>query len=1081
MEPLETGFGHFRAQFGTVRLCPVLCPLRHGMGRAQNGTQPDCPKLCPGVLSIIVIECRFSPGTVWDTRRVSQTMPKHGLGQGIRVSRTVLSPQARFGTRAECPRPCPGMVWDKAIACPEMCSTRGTLLNKHFVYLQVDLLSMLSWIRVWTIQIRAEVVHAATSQTAVDIHVVEEPLLIEGPCYRVTCTLGTSPTRHGTAVVDSDPRHLANTIKKCTFFDFNTDQSAVLLVHTEYGTDKVGSSFLNRQAVETIREREPDIHVPVFSTVLQATQDDKQDAQQDGVELLLPKLEPGDPRTDPSPDWLTFDHRSKYPHLPSKVKSIVGHADVTSRAALNIKEDRCPEAKVILIHNDISDDTQGNNSAFQNAQEADVVFSVGNKTFDHFENQFRATPVDKQPKHFEFLPRPSKIFEHTKASYKDTKTMVVLSIGRVKSVDNLKGHDLVANATDIVAVKRNMECRMRGIIEEGCLTSHKDILQTHFRTKNLKPTLLPYGTLKELHNDMLKAHLVVIPSEDEPFDLVGLDAIAAGIPVLVSDKSGLADFMNKISREFYHSTVPMEGNKEGNVKQWARCIEQVLSHCEAEFERAARCRDKLLSSKYWEESHQQLIDSCLQMAMEAFDNGFRTGPWSGTRYRTLSRPGEFCPKHTDQRLTFYCQPCAKLICRDCTITEHRPGLNHDPQDLSDVTQKFKAELQMLVRQTQDTADTLTKTKASVDEELTSITTNCQTVKKEMLQHFAQLNAKLQNAMQELTDRLEKMEKTQKEALFTEIKVLEETSKSTEDELKFCRDVLARDNDVEILTLGQQLENRLKVLSAKKISHGGLKEQEGQVQGTPQVTVTSPVGQCARLDTIETEPQTSGKHEVGVTTIGGAGTTGGGVSLCSPLTVDVNSNNPVLSFGQEGSQQGQFNRPTDVAVSGDRLYVADAWNQRVQVFDLSRWDTGETDGRKGEGQFDLPCFVCVDEKDNIIVAEKDNSRVQVFDKNFNFQHKFGQKGRQPQNMWDPTGVSADSKGNIVLGNIGMESNVGGVQYGKKLQVFRPDGTWVSTISSEGDKLSKPHGVAVTEDGHLFVADPKDHCIRKYRYM
>ncbi|KAI8482820.1 hypothetical protein Bbelb_394820 [Branchiostoma belcheri] len=61
--------------------------------------------------------------TVWDTRRVSQTMPKHGLGQGIRVSQTMLSPQARFGTRAECLRPCPSMVWDKAMACPELCST----------------------------------------------------------------------------------------------------------------------------------------------------------------------------------------------------------------------------------------------------------------------------------------------------------------------------------------------------------------------------------------------------------------------------------------------------------------------------------------------------------------------------------------------------------------------------------------------------------------------------------------------------------------------------------------------------------------------------------------------------------------------------------------------------------------------------------------------------------------------------------------------------------------------------------------------------------------------------------------------
>ncbi|XP_078692503.1 uncharacterized protein LOC144922530 [Branchiostoma floridae x Branchiostoma belcheri] len=395
------------------------------------------------------------------------------------------------------------------------------------------------------------------------------------------------------------------------------DESAVVLVHTEYGKDKVGSSFLHRQVVETIREREPDI--PVFSTVLQATEKDKQDAQEDGVELILPKLQPGDKRTDPTPDWLTFDHRSKYPDLPTKVRSIVGHADVTSRAAINIKDGRCPEAKVVLIYNDTSKDTQGNekvasvnNSALQNAQEADVVFSVGNKVFDHFENQFRAT--DKKPKHFEFLPRPSKRFEHTKASYKDTKTMTVLSIGRVKSVHNLKGHDLVVKALDIAAGKRNMECRIRGINEEDFQGSDKDILQTHFKTTHLKRTLHPYGTLTDLHNDMLKAHLVLIPSEEEPFELAGLDAIAAGIPVLVSNKSGLADFMTrpKISPEFCYSVVNIEGNEEDKVKQWAERIELSLSNCETEFERAARCRDKLLSAKDWEESHQQLIRSCIQ-------------------------------------------------------------------------------------------------------------------------------------------------------------------------------------------------------------------------------------------------------------------------------------------------------------------------------------------------------------------------------------------------------------------------------------------------------------------------------------
>ncbi|XP_019631517.1 PREDICTED: tripartite motif-containing protein 2-like [Branchiostoma belcheri] len=255
------------------------------------------------------------------------------------------------------------------------------------------------------------------------------------------------------------------------------------------------------------------------------------------------------------------------------------------------------------------------------------------------------------------------------------------------------------------------------------------------------------------------------------------------------------------------------------------------------------------------------------------------------------------------------------------------------------------------------------------------------------------------------------------------------------------------------------------------------------------------------------------------------------SRCQPVTVDVGSNNPVLRFGQKGSQQGQFDTPIDVAVRGNRLYVADTENNRVQVFDLSgkfcsTFPTAsprsvaidpyglaiQRDGRvvvadyskhsvflfeadwtpvkqvggqgKGEGQFDEPYFVCVDKEDNIIVADTNNNRVQVFDKNLNFRHKFGQnlKGRQqPWGMWGPMGVSADSKGNIVLGNIGEESDVGGVEHGRKLQVFRLDGTWVSTISSDGDKLNWPHGVAVTEDGHVFVADTDDHCIRKYRYM
>ncbi|CAH1256710.1 TRIM3 [Branchiostoma lanceolatum] len=430
----------------------------------------------------------------------------------------------------------------------------------------------------------------------------------------------------------------------------------------------------------------------------------------------------------------------------------------------------------------------------------------------------------------------------------------------------------------------------------------------------------------------------------------------------------------------------------------------------------------------------------------------------------------YCPRHTDQRMTFYCQPCAKLVCRDCTITEHRPGPSHNPQEVSKIAQKYKAELKTLVEKTKDTDDTLKRVKETVGQELTNITANCQTVRKEIEEHFAQMRAKLDEEERKVTQKLDTMEKIQKKPLQKEEKELEENIKSTEDGLKFSTDILAR---------------------------------------------------------------------------------------------DVGSNNPVLRFGQKGSQQGQFKTPIDLAVKGDRLYVADTHNTRVQVFDLTgnfcySFSTTrnpasiavntdgtivvksgdevkkfsplgklfhklsldeyctkpyglavqrggrvvvadpekhsiflfETDGTlvkeiggqgKGNGQFHGVCFICMDQADNIIVSDRLNHRVHVFDKNLNFQHKFGKWGEKPQDMMGPTGVSADSRGNVVLTNIGKTSDVGGVEHGKKLQVFRLDGTWVATISSDGDKLKRPHGVAVTEDGHVFVADPEDHCIRKYRYM
>lgn len=42
---------------------------------------------------------------------------------------------------------------------------------------------------------------------------------------------------------------------------------------------------------------------------------------------------------------------------------------------------------------------------------------------------------------------------------------------------------------------------------------------------------------------------------------------------------------------------------------------------------------------------------------------------------------------------------------------------------------------------------------------------------------------------------------------------------------------------------------------------------------------------------------------------------------------------IQAYGTAGSGQGQFNKPAHIEIDGGVLYVADTWNDRIQVFSI----------------------------------------------------------------------------------------------------------------------------------------------------
>ncbi|KAI8514411.1 hypothetical protein Bbelb_087350 [Branchiostoma belcheri] len=402
--------------------------------------------------------------------------------------------------------------------------------------------------------------------------------------------------------------------------------TSVLVVNDKYGTSHGGNSTTNRQVAQFLKLHGATVH----ATAVQASEDDKRCATDDGVVLHLPVQDLMDKRT-PSLEWLTHYHSIHYPDIPQDLKCIVGHVDVTSGAAKSIHDKRCQHAKLVLFNHDIPEETEhymGTKKALaagrkmedilKDAKNADAVFSLGRRIYDYFETKYMSLGEGKPRKHFLFLPRPSPVFEAISVRPGGGEK-VVLTVGRVTEVDKLKGHDLVARALGEVAEKiRNVRLCARGIDEDDYEAS-KRILEENLHRGNIKPTLRPCGRQEDIAQDMQQAHLVLMPSRAEPFGLIGLEAIAAGIPVLISDKSGLADMIKDLIKEkkchpdMRHRIVKTsvrESDIGDDAKEWAKKITDTLEYSEAEFDKAAEYKKRLLESKYWEESHQNLLRVC---------------------------------------------------------------------------------------------------------------------------------------------------------------------------------------------------------------------------------------------------------------------------------------------------------------------------------------------------------------------------------------------------------------------------------------------------------------------------------------
>lgn len=191
---------------------------------------------------------------------------------------------------------------------------------------------------------------------------------------------------------------------------------------------------------------------------------------------------------------------------------------------------------------------------------------------------------------------------------------------------------------------------------------------------------------------------------------------------------------------------------------------------------------------------------------------------------------------------------------------------------------------------------------------------------------------------------------------------------------------------------------------------------------------------------------------------------------------------IVMFSLEGRYLGTFpnpggiiKRPAGLAVYGQRLYVTDLEQQQVLSFDLqgkllSRWGSGH----KGDTYLDFtyPNEV-LPAGDKVYISDTGNNRIQVFTPEGDYVKTIVSSGQG--NMVNNRGLALSPRGNLLAASTMTNT----------ILLLSPAGEFQGSFkgnTAEGGHLSLPNGLNITNSGEdylLAIADKGNNQVCIYR--
>ena len=378
----------------------------------------------------------------------------------------------------------------------------------------------------------------------------------------------------------------------------------VAFLANEWRSSSGLSIFIRTLAI--LLAKHPKVDVTLLVPEFECSEEDKRTAQNHSITIREAQGRPG--FSDPL-DWLSFPPRDL------TIDIVIGHVAKLGKQAQIIRESHCCKW-VQIVHTEpeelamyknypraIVKGQEKNRAEVDLCKLADLVVAVGPKLAEAFSSYLRLSHRDV----FALTPGTFADFANIYHSELDNANFKVLMFSRGDSEDfSLKGYDIAANA--IVELK---DSSYRLIFLGAPEGKEDEVAETLLKTgisRNqlfVRPFVQNIERLKEL---FCEVDVAIMPSRTEGFGLTALEAMSAGLPILVSRNSGFGEALCGLP---FGMSFVIESE---DPREWAKTIAALRKKSRErrlqEIQTLRRSYEKKFS---WERQCQSLVDRMWKM------------------------------------------------------------------------------------------------------------------------------------------------------------------------------------------------------------------------------------------------------------------------------------------------------------------------------------------------------------------------------------------------------------------------------------------------------------------------------------